>query len=60
MQEMLEYLIKLFQIRFQTFNLLFRELDRVIRYLVHLIESLMERLVDLYLEIVYKPQHGKT
>ena len=46
--------------KIQVFSHLFRVFSPAIRYLVQLIKLLKEHLVDLYLEIVYKPRHGKT
>ena len=43
MQEMLEYLIKLFRFKIQAFNHQFLELNLVIRYLALLINNLKER-----------------
>jgi hypothetical protein len=53
-------MVKSFQTKYRIFNHLYRAHNPVIRYPAPLIGSLKEYPVDLYQEIDYKTQYGKT
>jgi hypothetical protein len=57
---MLKYLIKSYQIKSPIFNRLYPVFNPAIRFRVRPTKTLKERPVDLFREIVYKRQHGKT